>query len=382
MAWRQFKVSDNVFSRITGKVYSEIARDGFVAAVTLTAERAGTASGSTGDVADAIDPLEWDYAQSVGGLARCAVTGVFKKRTSAVGFVQSLRDGSNLPGFLPAATWQFTAQPVYKFEQQLNQASPVGETAFTPCRVTVFMSELPASMASTMKSNKCKDFSYRAQMRPAEPLNANAGHSPGHEITISGTMSFQIEGNTSFDSADTTGNGRQTEAQLKTAAQAMIDAIKTNAETRLGLTFNKLGQSLDVAGESGDVAFALTGITGSPSRITSWIETVTANFAFQGEIFTLATGAQGTEGNKAGEAITIDHRLDVVALGAVAYRKPGLVQGDRWLRLELGHKDPVIEPSEGGPTKYTYGWHVFWKYLADGSTAAPAELAALAEQGR
>lgn len=363
VAWRQFKVSDNVFSRITGKVYSEIARDGFIAAVTVTAERAGTASGSAGDVADAIEPLEWDYAQSVGGLARAAVTGVFKKRTSAVAFVQGLRDGTNVPPWLPTATWQFTAQPVYKFEQQLNQTSPVGESAYTPCRVSVFMAELPASMASTMKSTKCKDFTYRATLRPAAPLNANAGHAPGYEFTLVGTLEFQIDGNTSFDSADTVGNGRQTEAGLKAAAQTMIDALKANAETRLAMTFTKLGQDITVAGESGSVAFVWTGITGSATRVLSWAEKVTVHFGFQGEIFTLATGAQGVEGNKAGEAITVDHRLDVVALAPVAYRKPSIVQGDRWLRVEFAVDEIELEPSQDGPTKFTMGWHGFWKYL-------------------
>ena len=370
VTWREFKVSTNIFSRISGKVYSEIARDGFLASVTLTCERVGTSSGSAGDVADVIDPLEWDYAQSVGGLARAAVTGVFKTRLAAVAYVQGLRDGSYLPPIFPAATWQFTAQPVYKYEQQLNQGSPVGEAAYTPCRVTVFLSELPASLASAMKSAKCKDLTYRAEMAPAEPLDVNAGHGPGHQITIAGTLEFQIEGNTAFDSGDTTGNGRQTEAALKTAAQSMIDAIVTNAGTRLGVTFTKLGQTLAVAGESGSVSFTYTGITGSPTRIMSWIEETVAHFAFQGEIYTLATGAQGTEGNAAGDATTVEHRLDVVALGPVSYRKPSIVQGDRWLRVDLASKLPRIEASEGGPTKYTFGWSVLWKYLATESVGA------------
>lgn len=379
VTWRSFTVSDNIFSRISGKLYAEVARDGFVATVTMEAERLGTSSGSVGDTAGAIEPAEWDYAQSVGGLARAAVTAVFKTRALAVSFTQSIRTG-NMPDWLPAGTWQFTAQPVYKFEQQLQQTSPVPETAYTPCRVTIFLSELPASLASTMKSNKCKDMAYRVEMRPAPPLNVNAGHAPGHEISIAGSLNFQVEGNTGFDTGDTVGNGRQTEAGLKAAAEAMIDAIVTNAGTRLAVTFTKLAQSIDIAGESGAVSFTCSGITGSATRVMSWSETARVTFGFQGELFTLSTGAQGTEGNKAGEAITVEHRLDVISLGAVAYRKPAIITGDRWLLVEFTPEVPNIEASEDGPTKYTQGWSASWKYLSEANGQPSGDLATLRGQ--
>lgn len=190
-------VSDNVFSRIVGSVEAEAgALDGntdtHVALMVLTfrAERLGTSSGSAGDSAGALDPLDWSIGFDANGRGSASVTGTFNTRLNAAAFANGLR-GSTRPAWMGTG-WRFVTV-AYGPSQQLNQVSPVPEAAWAPCTVTVAFRMLPSAFAADGAFADVVDVDYSVHAEPRPPIAEGAGGGPGHNILVSGSLQFKTE---------------------------------------------------------------------------------------------------------------------------------------------------------------------------------------------
>lgn len=361
---RQFLVSTGEFSRITGTVDAEEAENGAFMLCELTMERLGVSSGTAGDNAGAIEALEWSYAEGAQGLAKASVSGVFKTKANAITFVQFFRNSSNWPSWLPSSYWYMLPTPVYEFEQQLNQASPVPDAAFTPCRATVFFQQIPAEVASTMKAQSCLTLTYRIKKEPAPPLDENAGEDPGNTFSIEAVAQFQVDNNSSFDSGDT---ANVTVATLETKALAVLAAIKTAAEATMAdslVAFDK--PVIERLGDGGQMSITATYLSAGKT-ILAWDESCEINFAFQGAIYTLDTGAEGVAGHKAGDSIDCTHTLNVDSLVPISYRRPVFIDEGSWQPIGRTPSIPRVKRTQLGTRKYEARWVMHYHYMNPGS---------------
>lgn len=363
---RSFLVSTGEFSRNSGTVEAEEHENGAFIVCEITCERLGVSAGTAGDLTGQIDALEWNYAEGAQGLAKATVSGVFKTRANAVSFVQFFRSSSNWPSWLPSSYWVMLPTPVYEYQQQLNQASPVPSSAFTPCRATVFFQQIPAAVASTMKAQGCSTLTYRIKKTPNPPQDENSGETPDNNVLISAVCQFQTDNNASFDSGDT---NNVTTASLRTRALAMLAALKTEAQTAMGESLVAPDDPIiEELGDGGQVSIDALYLTSGKSILT-WDETTEINFAFRGGIYELDNGAEGIAGHKAGAEIVCTHTLTVDSLQPIAYRKPAFINESEWFAPAQTPKIPTVKVSQNGVRRYEARWVMQYRYLNQGSPA-------------
>jgi hypothetical protein len=361
---RQFLVSTGEFSRITGTVDAEEQENSAFLICELTCERVGVASGTAGDNTGAIDALEWNYAEGAQGLAKATVSGVFKTKATAISFVQFFRNSSNWPAWIPSSYWVMLPTPVYEFEQQLNQSSPVPESAFTPCRATVMFQQIPAEVASVMKSQSCLNLTYRIRKEPAPPQDENSGEDPGNTFSIEAVAQFQVDNNSSFDSGDT---ANVTVATLETKALAILTALKTAAQATMADSLEIVDKPIiERMGDAGQVLISATYLSAT-KKILLWEETVELHFAFQGGIYTLDDGAEGISGHKAGDSIECSHTLNIDSLEPINYRRPTFMDDSSWQPIGRSPQVPRVKRSQQGTRRYEARWVMNYHYMNPGT---------------
>lgn len=362
---RQFLVSTGEFSRITGTVDAEEAENGAFLLCELTCERIGVSSGTAGDNTGAIESLEWSYAEGADGLAKASVSGVFKTKANAITFVQFFRNSSNWPSWLPSSYWVMLPSPIYEFEQQLNQqASPVPDSAFTPCRATCIFQQIPAELASAMKAQACSTLTYRIKKEPAPPQDENSGEDPGNTFSIEAVAQFQVDNNSSFDSGDT---AQVTVASLETRALALLTAIKTAAQATMADSLAAFDKPIiERLGDGGQVSITAVYLSAGKT-ILAWDETCEINFVFQGAIYPLDTGAEGVAGHKAGDSIDCTHTLNIDSLVPLAYRRPTFIDEGSWQPIGRTPSIPRVKRTQSGARKYEARWVMHYHFMNPGS---------------
>lgn len=361
---KTWTVSDNVFQKIVGAVEVDEVLNGALIMIALRGDRLGVASGSAGDTANAIDPHEWSFALDSNGRAGVNGTGKFTTRAAANTWVQALRSGTR-PAWMHANMRFVTV--VWGFEQQLNQVSPVPETAYTPCVVTAVFKMLPASLAASSAFTNVVDVDYECSGRPRGPIDEEAGVTAGYDITVSGIIQFKTEADATWSASDTT---YVATGAIKAAAEACITAIEADAKTRRGLAWQRLGEPEIIVTTRGEVSFVLTAISGDSGRIISWSEEVEIERTFRGRI------VAGTKGerkypHKLGRSTRVTHKLTVTGFGLAAY-KPLPFITDAWEELEFVATKPRISSPEGAAKQYEVGWRGTWQFVSSGASVPEA----------
>lgn len=359
-----WKVSDGTWSRIEGEVAGiDYGDENALILFRFSMQRVGIASTGAGDPADAITPVFWNFGLDSNGLGSCAGTCTFESRADAAAWVVLMRAGTGWPAWL-GTQFRF-ATAIYQKEQQQNQASPVPDTAFTPATVTVVLSALPSAFAGNSAFDDVISVEYDAVMSPRAPQDENSGQEPGFDITISGTLQFKTEVDTTYDANDTSqtaGSG------LKSAALACIEAIESDAKTRLGVTWFRPNDPVITVKENGLVIFNLAAMTGDSGRITTWNESMQIVVTPRDRAI---TGSAGTRihPHRLGPEIRVHHTLAVTAFSEIAYQPPSFISS-AWFCESPNPAKPIVKKAAGdGQDEHVMAWSNVWKYLGDSSGA-------------
>jgi hypothetical protein len=361
----QWLVSDGSWSRIEGNVEFDVgalddASSTHVALAVLTfrAERVGLASGSAGDPADAIAPLDWGVAFDANGRGSASVAATFETLATAQAWVATLRSGAGKPAWLGTA-WRF-ASVTYNPSQQLNQGSPVPTAAYTPCAVTVVFRAMVSAFAADSAFADVVDCTYNVNAVPRQGTPDGAGF----DLTITGSLQFKTENDATFDSGDTTSVAANT---LRTKALACIESIKTDAQTRSGYGFTQLDDvDLTYDAATGEVIFSVKGVSLLPNNVLAWAETVTIQRTPL-DVIMPGTKARRVYQDALGADWTIRHSLAISALSVPSYRAPALsLSAGDWLeRPATKHEQPPMV-SANGTRVYATSWEKEWMYVGSG----------------
>lgn len=363
----QWKVSDGAFSRIIGDMEVrqlgaiDSATDAHVAALllTFTGERVGITSDGAGDPVKALDPLDWSVAFDANGRGTCTVSAVFQTRLDATVFANGLRT-TNRPAWMGTA-WRFVTVG-YQTQQQLNQTSPVPEAAYQPCTVTVVFRAMPGAFSGSSAFADVVDADYTVSAARRQPVGENAGGSPGYDITISGSLQFKCESDSTFDVNDTTSVAG---SALRAKALACLAVIRSDALSRAGLGMVEMEEAqLTNGGTTGEVAFSLTGVFSLPNDNFAYEETLVIEVTPTDK---LVRGSRRKRVFKdaGGPDVTIRHTLTVSSLTPPSYSPPSLVAAapDLWLRRPSTRQVPPPVVTGNGTRIYNASWTYEWEWV-------------------
>lgn len=363
----QWKVSDGAFSRIIGDMEVQqlgaidSATDAHVAAVLLTfnGERVGISSDGAGDPDDVLEPLDWNVAFDANGRGTCTVSAVFQTRLDATVYANGLRT-TNRPAWMGTA-WRFVSV-TYQLQQQLNQTSPVPETAYQPCTVTVLFRAMPSAFAGSSAFADVVDLDYTVSATRRQPIGENAGGSPGYDVTISGSLQFKCESDSTFDVNDTTSVAG---SALRAKALACLAVIRSDALTRAGVGMVEMDEAqLTNGGTTGEVAFALTGVASLPGDNLSYEESLTVEVTPTDKLMR-GSRAKRVFKDAGGPDVTIRHTLTISSLALPSYSPPGIVAAspDLWLARASTRQMPPPLVTGNGTRIYNASWTYEWEWL-------------------
>lgn len=284
----------------------------------------------------------WQYQRN--GSGRGFVTGRIRatSRAAAVAAAAPLRSGAARPVWLSTA---FKVQEdTNEFDFQGGTIGLASDTAYAPAEILVVYEQLPAWAASdpAFADVVRLELSFQATNRP--PLDNRAGHNPGLDVSLTGTLTFKTESGTTYDASDTS---VVASTAMHSKVLACISAIIAEAERRLGEgVLTPMGDiERFITGADGVYQFALPMITGGANRVLEWDEDELYERNTQDVILDIYDGSHWVFEHPAGWLETITHRLSIAALGgARGYVQPqqfGRGRG-KWKTMREGDKPPKI----------------------------------------
>lgn len=364
--FKDWLVSAGAWHRVNCRVEVENENDSgndvsALAAVVITIERAGVSSGSAGDPTNATTPVLWSFALDSHGLGSAAADCTFETRADAANWVQTMRDGTGHPDWMGSAYRFATAQ--YQKEQQQNQADPVPDEAYSPAAVTVVFVALPSAFAGNSAFDDVVSMDYEVSGSPRGALDEEAGNTPGYDVVISGTIQFKTEADSDYDSND---SSSVSGSDLISKAEAVLDAIESDAQTRRNLTWERLDDPVIVPTHGGLVTFAITAITGDTGRITVWSESVEVQRTPRDRVILGSKGAR-VHKHRLGPELRVRHNLSIEAFSPQQYKPLPFIDGnDRWFEENFAPSKPKVLVAEGaGKTRYQHAWAGQWLFLDD-----------------
>lgn len=365
-----FEMASTLWPQAQGDVEVEPGQLTAYITFSFIGAQAGPVSGGAADEPGQIQPINWQYEVSGGGIAGMIATCVFGPtivagsitagaRQNAIAWINKLKTTSNYPAWLGTAFRQVDA--VVEFDQKQNLAS-VAESSYDPAQVTIFFAELPASVAadSTFNSNVQRiEWSVAVNDRP--PLNKRSNANAGFDITLNMNFTLKTEGNTAFNSSDTS----LADADIYAKALAVANAVITLFQTvYASITLVKLGQPIiNIDPGSGLCVVAVRYI--GDTTIVEWQESALLSNVEQ-KVHSRATdGSDWKYEMEGGPIRTLAHQLRIVSIGSpVLYKPPSL--GSDWDELQ-SDTEPKTEAafSDGTVQFMTYGQKT-WRYVNPG----------------
>lgn len=353
-----FLVSTGAWSRITCKAMVEGGETSALVLLVFTAERIAVATGSAGDAAGSLGPMDFSYGFDSNGRGSGQLSATFKTLADAKAWVQTVRAGTGRPSFLGSA-WKFITVG-YSGQQQENQGSPVPPAAYTPCSATCLLRALPSDLASALPSEVI-DVEYDGRYTPGAPINADAGHGPGYNVVITGSLQVKGDKDSTFDSADTSAVAG---SSLPAIIRNTINAVRAHFEARIGATIEVRDEpEWAPSGTRGEIAFVLTGLAGG-GDILSLIEEVQISRLTQNRRL------GGTRGVRVyphanGAMIRVTQTLTIAAKTLPAYRPLPFINDDTWDEDEFTPVKPDVQVSESGARTFVCTWRGAWTRVGE-----------------
>lgn len=355
----QWLVSTGAWSRITCRVEVHEGKTGAVVLAVFRAERLAPTSGAAGDSDGQLGPMDWSEAFDANGRGSLSLSATFQTLAKAKTWVGTIRSGASLPAFIGSA-WRFLTVG-YSHQRQENQASPPPAASYTPCTATVIMRALPASLASTLPSTVL-DVDYTITTKPRPPLPEDAGASPGYDVIISGSLQLKTESDSTFDSGDSTNVAA---GAIASTVRTALTAIKSDAETRAGMTFTQLDEpEVGTGGTRGEISFAITGVAMLPNGVLGWDESVVLARITQDKI---VGGTQGKQVFKHpnGPLWTCAHDLVITSLEMPSYKPLPFIDEQRWHEDVWRPSKPQPSITANGTRIFAVAWHGEWTRVAE-----------------
>jgi len=363
-----WKVSTGEFSRIVGSVETDVRDVEALILMTFNAERIAPLNDGAGDIAGTIGDMSFDFSQDINGITNMSATAVFKDRSSAVAWVVGVRAGS--AGALP--TWLHDDFKLMSWRDDLtlpgDQPSPVVDSSYNPVNCQFMMTRLPSSLASDSAFDNIYAANYDVAITEREPLDIASGDQAGSDVTISGTLQFKTEKDTTWDSGDTSVTAL---AALKSAAEAAIDVIISDAETRTGETWTKAADLILTQSNNGEVAFRYLG-RANFGNIIRWVESVSLTRTTRDRKLSGSKGDRLFK-HRHGPSVQISWSLVVESFSLISPTPPAAVTSGQWQELAFTPGKPIEVKGMGDlGNAYMQSFNGSWEKVNDGSVASTA----------
>lgn len=365
-----FEMSNTVWPQAEASV--EINQSDLTAYVVFSfiGRQVGPVSGGAGDEPGLLQPINWQYQVSAGGIAGMIATASFGPtvsggsitagaRQNAVAWINKLRNTANYPAWLSSAFRM--VDNVTEFDQKQNQGT-VGESSYDPAQVTLMFAELPSSLAGgSAFSADVQKIEWGVTMNDRPPLNRRSGANAGFDLTLNINFILRTEGNTTFNSSESSLADNAIYAKAEAVAAAVITVFET---IYASLTLAKLGKpTLSIDPTSG-VATATVRYYGDVT-IVSWEERALLSNVAQ-KVFSRATdGSDWKYELEGGPLRMLTHTLTIVSIGSpVLYKPPTL--GNDWDELQTDSEPKTEAAYSDGQIQFsTFGQKV-WRYVNPG----------------
>jgi len=371
-----FQMHPNIWPNAEGAVEKEMGQLTALIAFTFIGRRAGPTSSGAADEPGLKSPITYEYVMSPGGIAGMVAQAVFGptlsgttvtagSRQNAVAWINKLRNTANYPPWLSTAFRM--AGPTIEFERKQNVATEA-ESAYDPARVTIPFVELPATLAAdgTFPST-CVKANFNVALNEREALNERAQALPGFDITLHGDLTFKTEGNTTFDSSDSS----LADNAIYTAALAAVNSIITMFNSMYS-TFGLIQWGkpvISINEPDGLVTFAVR-FTGDVT-VFEWDEETKLRSVYPKSHTRASDGSEFKYVMKGGPIRTCHHRLRIVATNPKGYKPPPL--SNDWDELEIGADATIKRVFNNGMAQYVTEGESLWRYVNPGPSGGGAQ---------
>lgn len=327
-------------------------------AFSIVGQRAGVLASGAADEPGQIGPIEWQYEVTGGGIGGMVVNATFGPtlsggsitagaRQNAVAFINKMLSSSNYPSWLSAAFRCVGIAPI-QFDQKANQGS-IAESSYDPAIVSMTFRELAATLhADATFPAEVKSANWNVQMEERDPVDVRSGQlDPGNDLVLFGDLLVKTEGNTTFNSSESSLADNAIEAKCSAAVDSIVTMFKA---VYASLTPVQVGNyRLNIDAIQGVCAFAVTFI--ASGRILAWNESGILINRWPKARSRASNGADTRYMNAGGPVKTLTHSLTIQTQDSPQpYRPPRLQTG--WDIDESGAV-PVTELS------YRNGFRVF-----------------------
>jgi hypothetical protein len=355
-------------------------------AFSIIGKRPGAISNGAADEPGQIGPIEYQYEVTGGGLGGFIVSATFGPtlsgdtitagaRENAVVFINKMLNTANYPAWLSPAFRCVGIAPI-AFDRKANLAT-VAESSYDPAVVSMTFRELAATLfADAAFPTTVKSANWNVDMQEREPIDVRSGQiDPGNEITLFGDLLLKTEGNTTFNSSESSLADNAIEAACTAAVDSIVNMFKA---VYASLTPVQLGSyRLNIDAIQGVCAFSVTFL--AAGTILMWKETGMLVRRHVKARSRASNGADTRYVNKGGPVKTLTHELTIQTQGAPQpYKTPSLSKG--WDQDDDGI-EPVTELS------YRNGFRVFttrgqshWTFMNDGPTNVNPDRETVANQ--
>ena len=338
---KNFQTSTGLFTISSGRVIfdqGELLDDGSIdclADVEMRIVRRIKGSGS-GTEGEAQDPegltgtLRYNADRDTSGLLTVAVEASFTDeggtdaRTHALNWISELKARTGTPSFLDSDD---TTNLRHSGDQLLIEPSADDDSFSGQVTAQAIFKEFPSGLASqaALQVAAIRDISYTVNLSPRVFDKEAESGLPGNDVEIRGSILTKTEGLDTFDSNDSAPSAL-TDAEFASA----IDAIKSDAETRVGTSITVLGLTRGRV-TSGEIPFVVTGQT-SDNDFVSWQEEVNVRGVSSESVLTDSSGQDRVYAGLSVGSLIVDHVLSVQKIsGAHKYKEPPIVKlGEGW----------------------------------------------------
>lgn len=210
-----------------------------------------------------------------------------------------------------------------------------------------------AAFSTSDLATRIRQLAYRVALQPAT-IDARSGSVPGATVTITGSIVTKTEGNSAFDVGDTA------PAPLTSAeVTACIDAIREDAFERIGVSsgYQEISRSPDMAGESGEIGFAVSYFVGS-AVVIEWDESIVIRGNDLATIDTDKAGKDWVYNHPSVGIVTCEHTLRTVAFQVLQYKGiDGITGNKKWRQIGAESSPPIARSTYsalGGAAATTY----------------------------
>lgn len=337
----------------------------------ITGTRPGGVSGGGADEPGQIGAITWQYEITSGGLAGLTASATFGPTTSpskgarenAEAWRFKLLDKNNFPSFVGDSFRQVDA--LFNLDVTPEQAT-ITEASYNPCTCTLIMRERPKGVTLPDEILSCD---AKATVVPRKPLNTDSGHLHGYDVVFAGSLTIKIQGNTAWESAETSVTQAETYTKLLDAANSLNTDFLARYTKFL---FTQLGEpTIDIDTVNGVCSFSFKYTTAD--RILQWDEVIVVRNQARKIYDDLTDGQTFVHEQAGGDLRTLQHSLSTQVIGSPQPFKP-LKLPKQWDQLDATQNHDVGVEFDSGVIVYSTNATRSYRWVQDSPSAGGAGI--------